>query len=344
MSITPDIPELNDREKTVLEHIIRQYVMTAHPVGSRTISKQMDVALSAASIRNVMSDLEEKGFIDHPHTSAGRIPTDVGYRYYVDELVQEGQLRDTDRQLINLLMQSPESQDFEGLLKSCSSLLGKISHQLAVVSSPQIGSGRLRSLDLVQVSSNKILVILSIVTGLVKTMVLEIHSEYPREQLEQIKALLNERLAGLTLREIRETFHERIKDAHHDHGLIRLFIESSDKVFSDHLDPERVHIEGMLGVLDQPEFEDPAQLKKIVEIVENQNVIIHILDEVGNSSSLSIRIGSENKEVELQDYSIIATPYQYGPLNGTIGVFGPRRMDYARMIAVVQHVAKILCQ
>jgi heat-inducible transcriptional repressor len=174
--------------------------------------------------------------------------------------------------------------------------------------------------------------------------VLEIHSEIPRQQLEYIEAFLNERLAGLTLREIRESFPERIRDAEDESGLIRLFMQSSGRVFSDHLDPDHLHIDGITGMLEQPEFGDPERLKRIVEIIENQNIIIHILNEVDDSSSLTIKIGSEIVDTKLQDYSLVAAPYRYGPLTGTLGIFGPRRMNYPRMMAIVEHVAKLLCQ
>jgi heat-inducible transcriptional repressor len=339
-----DMSELTDREELVLGHIIQQYVLSASPVGSRTISKQMSAALSAASIRNVMADLEEKGFINHPHTSAGRIPTDTGYRYYVDEMAASVPLTDEENQLIDTLFEEKGGSGLDEMIKESSKLLGKISHQLAIVSAPQIGSGRLRHLDLVQVASNRILVIISIMSGLVKTIVLEIHSEVAKSTLEKMEVFLNERLAGLTLREIRESFHERMKDADDESGLIRVFMQSSPTLFSDYLDPDNLHIEGVTGMLAQPEFGDPERLKRVVEIIENQKVIIHILNEIDDASPMTIKIGSEIIDQKLQDYSLITAPYQYGPLVGTLGIFGPRRMNYPRMIAIVEQVAKLLCQ
>lgn len=339
-----NIQDLSERERSVLEHIIQQYVLTASPVGSRTISKQMEASLSAASIRNVMADLEEKGYINHPHTSAGRVPTDTGYRYYVDTMRGEAALSDDDHRMLDAFFGQHEDASLEDLMKATSRLLGNISHQLAVVSAPEIGSGRMRHIDLVQVSSNRMLVILSIMSGLVKTIVLEIHSEVERGALEYIEAFLNERLTGLTLREIRETFNERVRDAADETGLIRLFMQSTGKVFSDHIDPEQLHIEGVTGMLKQPEFGDPERLKHIVEILQNRNIIIHVLSNIDETNSLTIKIGSEIIDQKLQDYSLVAAPYHYGPLKGTLGLFGPRRMDYPRMMAIVEQVAKLLCQ
>ncbi len=341
---TNDTYDLNDRERMVLSQIIQQYVLTANPVGSRTLSKQSPVSLSAASIRNVMADLEEKGFINHPHTSAGRIPTDRGYRFYVDEIANTESLTDDDKWMLESMSTIRDRIGFEELMRESTRLLGKISHQLALVAAPQIGSGQLRRLDLVQVASNRILVVLSILSGLVKTIVLEIHSEVPRQQLENLEVLLNERLSGLTLREIRQTLSERVRDTEDESGLIRVFMQSSDKVFSDYLESELLHIEGMTAMLEQPEFGDPERLRRIVEIMENQKLIIHILNEIDESSSITIKIGSEIIDEKLQDYSIIAAPYRYGPLVGSLGIFGPRRMNYPRMISIVEHVARLLCQ
>ncbi|PLX23568.1 MAG: heat-inducible transcription repressor HrcA [Ignavibacteria bacterium] len=338
------IEDLNERERRVLLSIIEQHVLTASPIGSRTLSKNSELNLSPASIRNVMADLEERGLIGHPHTSAGRIPTDLGYRYYVNSIMESIALTDDERRFIEAQLQGTIPTALQELIRTSSHILSQISHQLAIVSAPSLGRGVLQRLELVQVASDKIMVIITIRSGIVKSIMLQIHTEVGREQLDNITALLNERLAGLTLQEIRETFADRMRDAQQDdhHGIIRLFIESTDRVFSEKLNPEALCIEGMQSVTQQPEFGDPNSMRNIIELVENQNVIVHVLDSLSGGQSVTIRIGRELVDHKLSDYSIIASPYQFGQLSGTVSIVGPKRMDYPRMIAMVDYLAKLI--
>jgi len=334
---------LSEREQQVLLYIIEQHVLTAQPIGSRTLSKISDLNLSSASIRNVMADLEEMGLIDHPHTSAGRIPTDMGYRYYVDAMMLGTALSQEERSLIDSCFENIVPSALHELIKTSSHILSKITRQLAVVSAPSIASGVLQRLELIPVASNKVMVILSIRSGIVKTIILHIRAEMSRDQLDGIGIMLNERLAGLTLREIRETFADRLRESDHgDREIVRLFIDSKDKLFSDKLDAGSVSIEGMHGITSQPEFEDPDRLRNIIELVENQDIIVHVLDAVAEGNSLTIRIGTEMQDSKLCAYSIITSPYRVGHLHGAVSIVGPKRMDYPRMIAVVEYLARLI--
>jgi heat-inducible transcriptional repressor len=163
---------LNEREQSVLRHVVYNYISTAVPVGSRYISRHYESSLSPATIRNVMSDLEESGYLSHPHTSSGRIPTDLGYRYYVDFLMEMEQISEQEKKTI--LQQLDRSLDAEQLLRDTSKLLGKISNQLSIVTSPHLSTGIFQKLELIQVSSSKMLVLLSIQSGLVRTIMLEV--------------------------------------------------------------------------------------------------------------------------------------------------------------------------
>ncbi|MBI3788564.1 MAG: heat-inducible transcription repressor HrcA, partial [Ignavibacteriales bacterium] len=201
---------LNEREREILRHVVYNYIQTAIPVGSRYISKKFESHLSPATIRNVMADLEESGYLSHPHTSAGRVPTDIGYRYYIDFLMDVEQLSQQDK--LEIQNQLGGTTEPETLLRETSKLLGKISKQLSIVSSPHISSGIFEKLELIPISSSKVLVVISIRSGLVKTLMLEVGTEISRQLLEQVGRILNERLSGLTLLEIRDTFVERIRD------------------------------------------------------------------------------------------------------------------------------------
>ncbi len=334
---------LSERERSVLLYIIEQYVTTAAPIGSRTLSKITDLNLSPASIRNVMSDLEERGLIGHPHTSAGRIPTDLGYRYYVDSMMLQGRLTEAERSFLESQFESDVPAAIHDLIRTSSHILSRISQQLAIVAAPSLGKGILQRLELVQVASDKVMVILSIRSGIVKSIILQIRSEISRHQLEQVAVMLNERLCGLTLQEIRETFVDRMRETDADDGgIIRLFIESSDRLFSERLESDAVCIDGMMTMSQQPEFGDANRMRGIIELVENQNVIVHVLDSISGGQSVTIRIGREIQDDSLSDYSIIASPYRFGQLNGTVSIIGPKRMNYPRMIAIVDYLAKVM--
>lgn len=329
---------LNDREKTILHNIVHSYIQTAIPVGSRFIAKRRDIGLSPATIRNVMSDLEYLGYLDHPHTSAGRIPTDKGYRFYVNELMEIDRLSEKEQSTIQTQLQGNIETD--DILKIASKILGTISHQLAVVTAPQMTSGIFEKLELLQVSSNRLLVIISIRSGLVKTIMMEIHSEIPRTKLEGVARMLNERLSGLTLNEIRNTFAERIREVQNeDSGLIRLFIESVDKLFDENR-KDKIHIGGTTNILSQPEFESAKNFKSVIELMDNEDIIIHVLEAgEANTSSATVTIGEETKIEHMKEFSIVTKTYNIGEVSGSIGVLGPKRMEYSKMIPLVNFVA-----
>lgn len=332
---------LNEREKTILHNIVHSYIQTAIPVGSRFIAKRRDIGLSPATIRNVMSDLEFLGYIDHPHTSAGRVPTDKGYRFYVNELMEIDQLSEKDQSSIQTVLQGNVETD--EILKVASKILGTISHQLSVVTAPQMTSGIFEKLELLQVSSNRLLVIISIRSGLVKTIMMEIHSEIARATLDHVARLLNERLSGLTLKEIRDTFAERIREYQNEEsGLIRLFIESVDKLFDENR-KDKIHIGGTTNIISQPEFDNAKNFKSIIELMDNEDIIIHVLENGdAKDGSANVTIGQETKIEHLKDFSIVTKTYNVGDVSGTIGVLGPKRMEYSKMIPLVDFVASTI--
>lgn len=337
--------ELTDRERTVLRYVVHDFIETATPIGSRYISKRHDAALglSSASIRNVMSDLEYMGYINHPHTSAGRVPTDLGYRFYLDSLMRIEQLSEKDQQAIRKDLDSAEETD--ALLRESSRILGRISHQLCIVTPPHLNSGTFEKMELVPLTGNRIMVIISIKSGLVRTLMMEVASEIPRERLEDLGRFLNERLSGLTLEQIRESFVERVKDARNEEtGLIRLFIDSVDKLFVANW-PEKLHIAGTEGILDQPEFLNPKEFRSVIELINNEEIIIHVLEKnEARPNEIRVTIGEENQDEKMKPYSVITSTYNVGDVVGTIGVIGPTRMHYSRMIPLIDYVARTISE
>jgi heat-inducible transcriptional repressor len=337
--------DLNEREKNILRYIIQQFILTASPVGSRNIVRQYDIGISPATVRNIMSDLEESGFIDHPHTSAGRIPTDKGYRFYVDTLMDIQDLGNSEKGFINKGLEQNIFETDE-LLRITSALLSSITQQLACVSYPKLDSGILEKLQIIGLSSTRILVVISIKAGLVKTITLELTSEINPDQIISVQALLNERLSGLTLKEIRASFSERLKDIEENHKpIVRLFIDSVDKIFKDFRRTDNLVITGAKNVIKQPEFEDPERFQSIIELIEDKDIIVHILEKYEKSEDqVFISIGSENENRKLDEYSLVTKEYQLGDISGTLGVIGPKRMEYPKIVAIVDYMAKMLTE
>ncbi len=338
--------ELSDREKLILRSIIQQFILTASPVGSRFITKKYDIGFSPATVRNIMADLEESGFIGHPHTSAGRIPTDKGYRFYVDSLMEIQKIRNAEKGIISKGL-DVEQIETDEILRLTTSILSNITKQLACVTYPRLDSGILARLQLVSLSSSRILIVISIKGGLVKTITMEVATEIKAAQIESVQNLLNERLCGLTFREIRTTFTERFKDIEEDQRpVIRLFVDSVDKIFKDVGSRDNVFLTGASNIIKQPEFEDPGKFPGIVELIENKDIIIHILDK-GSDAALDrvfISIGSENEDSKLDEYSFVSKEYSFGGTSGTLGIIGPKRMEYSKVVAIVDYMAKMLSE
>lgn len=338
---------LTDREKAILRYVVQQFILTASPVGSRNLSKKFDIGLSAASIRNIMADLEEFGLLGHPHTSAGRIPTDKGYRIYVDSLMGPPTLTEKMIQQIESSMEAlSHSADSNELLEITSYILSNLTHQLACVTFPRFENAILEKIQIVSLTSTRVMIVITVKSGLVRTITLEVNTKFQSENLNLVQQLLNEKLSGLRFSEIRKTFAERVKDYNRDEikPVIRLFIDSVDKIFTDTVVSQKAVISGAANVLRQPEFEDHDNLQGVIELIENKDIIIHLMDKKRNevTNSISISIGRENEDEQFYEYSLITKDYKIGDTAGTVGIIGPKRMEYSKIVAAVVFVAEAL--
>jgi heat-inducible transcriptional repressor len=344
--------ELSAREKSILRHIVNQFIITASPVGSRNISKRYDIGLSPATVRNIMADLEDSGYINHPHTSAGRVPTDKGYRLYVDSLMDtpllNGGIRERiDSEIRNKLINSEE------IFSIATKILSRITDQLACVIYPRIETGVLSRIQLVYLASNKILVVISIASGLVKTITLELTANIEEKQVEDVQRVLNERISGLRLKDIKASMTERLKDSGiESNPIISMLFDSADRVFNDFKGDDKVMISGAKNLLKHPEFEDPVKFENIVELIEEKDIIIHIfenssgifLEKASSLKGVKIVIGKELPFNQIEDYSFVIKEYQVGENTGAMGIIGPKRMDYARIVAIVDYTAGLLTE
>ncbi len=329
-----------------MRYVVQQFILTASPVGSRNITKKYDLGYSPATVRNIMSDLEDFGYINHPHTSAGRIPTDMGYRLYVDNLMDSFELTNDEKDQINTALEVNNS-DTETLLTVVSRILSDITDQLACVVYPRFDSGKLVKIQLIKLSSTRLLVIITVESGLVKTITLEIDSDISEEQISAAEKIINERLAGLPLLEIRQTFRQRLSDTDvSDKPIMRIFFDSVDNLFKDFKTNDKVILSGAKNLLKKPEFENPENFQGIVELIENKDIIIHIVEKSADQGieKVFVSIGNENLSPTLTDFSIVAKEYMQGGSSGMLGVIGPKRMEYEKMVAIVDFVSTILSE
>lgn len=334
---------LSEREKIILRLIIEDFIQTANPVGSRYISKKTDIKLSPATIRNVMSDLEDLFYITHPHTSGGRVPTDKGYRYFVNELMDIEPLKSNEKTKLKKMVEDADLSGDE-IFKEVSKILGKLTKELSIVSQPYLSNGILEKLELVSLSSTKLLVVVSIKSGLVRTILFDVESEISRDKIENISRMLNEKLSGLTLKDIRGTYKDRIgniKD--HDTGIIKIFVDSIDKIFQDEKQGVTLYFGGTVEVLSQPEFGKAAEYKNIIELTDDKDVVVHVLNNLPTDvKGYAVSIGEENKDDKLKNYSVVSTTYNVGDVSGKIALIGPRRMDYSKLISLLNYTSEII--
>src|SRR5437588_5779054 len=335
---------LNERERQVLEAVIETYVETAEPAGSRTISKKFGHTLSAATIRNTMSDLEEKGYLYHPHTSAGRIPTDLAYRVYVNSLMRLSQVSASDSHQIR--EELAERNAVDQILERAAQVLGVLTKELGVAVGPTLDEAVLERLELLQAGSDRLLLVLTLKSGVVRTIFVEVPAHMAPEIVVQVAVVLNERLAGLTLREIRATLSERLRAAAPGAGsseLLNIFIQEADDLF----DVQATGAGGgvVLGsaqlLAGQPEFATKERLQGLLEVTERRDVLREALAK-RLGQGLTITIGSEHEAATLAPFTLVTASYRLGPLAGVIGVMGPTRMPYDKIVALVDHTSRLV--
>jgi heat-inducible transcriptional repressor len=340
---------LSERERLVLGAVIETYVQTAEPAASRTIAKRFGLGLSAATIRNTMSDLEEKGFLYHPHTSAGRIPTDRAYRMYVDALMHPSALtRDEAHQIREELAGRRNAVD--QILARAAQVLSVLTQELGVAIGPSLDEAVLERLDLVQVASDRLLLALTLKHGAVRTIFVEVPSHMVAEAVTQVAVVLNERLSGITLKDIRLTLPDRVRDATSNPEsieLLNIFVQEAEELFDVPATAGGDSLGG--GVLlssaqllaGQPEFATAARLQGLLHVTERRDRLREALAE-RTSPGLTITIGSEHQDPNLSAFTLVTSSYRSGPLAGVIGVLGPTRMPYDKVVALVDHTSRLV--
>ena len=339
--------ELSDRERQVLEAVIRSYVETAEPAGSRTISRRFGLGVSQATIRNTMSDLEEKGFLFHPHTSAGRIPTDKAYRFYVDGLMHVDQplsLPDRARLAEDI---GERGSAIETILRRAAQSLGVLTQELGVALGPRLDQTLLTKLELVRMSSERLILVLTLRAGVVRTIFIEIAGEIADNAIVEVQDVLNARLAGLSLAEIRSTLGSRLRDAVGSGGateLLNIFVQEGEQLFDVAASEaeESVLLVHASVLADKPEFASGDRLKQIIALTDTRTHLAGVLRQRAAHPGVSITIGDEHGSQLLGGLTVVTAEYRAGGLTGVIGVIGPPRMPYEKVIALVTHTSALV--
>lgn len=334
---------LTFREVRVLEAIVRNYILTAAPTSSRFIAKKKICDLSSASIRNIMGDLEEKGLINHPHTSAGRIPTDKGFRYYVDQLMHQERLPERVKKEIRHHLTDVDPSDLHLLLETASRALSKATDQLGVILSPKVRSGIFRHLYIYPVESQRYLLNVTIDSGFVKTLIVEVSSTIEQERVERACNIINERCRGKSLGDVFYADSEPIEDQRRDDiGVIKLFIPSIQKMLEKE-ELSEIYTKGETTILLKPEFTSREHLSTIVEMLEEKKLLIHILScRQQTQGNAIVSIGGEIEDGRFSSLSVVKTAYKVGNMEGSLGVIGPKRMPYPLMVSAVEYTAQML--
>lgn len=337
------VGDLSEREHGILVAVISSYIFTARPVGSRTLSRSGNLGLSPATIRNTMSDLEEKGYLHQSFPSAGRVPTDKAYRLHVDNLTRHQ--HNAPRAAVEALKKIQEDPIVEKMLHRATEALSIITFELGFGMGPFVDEGILEGVDLVRLSSERIMLVLTIGRGIVKTIFVELESPVNDTRLEKLAARLTERLIGLTLREIRRTGPIRLKDAVEDEkDPLNIFVQSADTLFEFGEGNRELVLGETSKLASQPEFSDQSNLRSLISLTDQKHLLIELMKKRASRDGLHITIGSENELSELANFTLVTDTYRMGKMRGIIGVIGPTRMSYKRVISVVEYTSRLLSQ
>jgi len=336
--------ELNERGRRILEAIIEDYIASAEPVGSRAVTRRHQMSISPATVRNVMADLEEMGYIASPHTSAGRVPTEKGYRFYVDSLLQLRQLT-RDEQLRIEGHYRKRGLRVEELLQEAGKALSTMSSYTGIVMAPRFTSTIFRHIEFVRLSQGRLLVVFVTRSGLVQNKLVENSEDLTQPELDQIGNYLNRTLGGLTMQQVKAKIIEEMaqEKALYDQ-LLQRALRLSEVALRDEPGGQ-LYIEGTSNILDQPEFADVEKMRRLFRAFEKKSQLVELLDRTQQAGGVQIFIGSESEYREIEGCSLITANYSNsrGTL-GTLGVIGPSRMPYSMVIPIVDYTARLVSQ
>jgi len=333
---------LNTRRREILKFVIESYIKQASPVGSKTLSRIPEMSLSASTVRNEMGLLEELGYITHPHTSAGRMPTDKGYRYYIEtlmgpnplELKQLGQLKNE---------YANRFRNVEDIFERTLKVLSSFSRQTGLVFMPESDNFILKSVSLVQMEGSLLLAVWLSTAGLTKSFLVDMGERLEDEEISDLNRFLNKELEGMSCDEIQDVVEKKLMACRDSLKALYKRAQQIIEEVSGDITHEKIYLNGSAEMLDQPEFQDLEKTKAILKILETKKAIQKLLRSDLNMPGISIHIGSEIDDVSFSECSMISAPYYFGKKKmGSIGILGPSRMQYGKMIDLVSHVSEMM--
>lgn len=332
---------LNDRKKKILQLIIEDYISTAEPVGSRTIARKYDLGISPATIRNEMSDLELLGYLEQPHTSAGRVPSAQAYRFYVDSLIEPGSLTDNDMALINSWYKE-RRRNIDDIFQSTAKILSRMTQNVSMVLANKDTGAVFRYIKFLPLDSSHAILCIVSDDGNVDNCVVEIPLGMRPEEMDYLAGRISSVLEGKELSEISDELLSALHmDVAEDKVLFTSFLQAIKRM-SRKQNEQRVFLGGTKQLLNQPEFRDVERVKSLLGILEEEKVVRDLLV-AGEDSGLKITIGTENKFTGIQDCSMVQATYRLnGKIVGTMAVLGPTRMEYGKVITVMDYLHKYL--
>lgn len=332
---------LTERQRLILRAIVDDYVQSAEPVGSRTISKRQDVNYSPATIRNDMSDLEEMGYLEQPHTSAGRIPSQKGYRFYVDHIINEQDLTQADLFQFRRFF-AHRMDELEQVVQHTATILSQLTNYTSIVLGPEMTGATLKHMQIIPLTEDSAIAIIVTNTGHVENRKVKLPRNVPIHEIERFVNLLNHKMAGVPLQQFKHKIYSEVAEELRAHiesyeQLLHMLEQAMEKDSDD-----RLYLGGMTLMLNQPEFKDVEKAKSLLEMFEHNQDLLKLLGGHPNIG-LQVRIGQENEIEAATQCSIITASYSLdGQYLGTIGILGPTRMEYRKVIGLLNQMAKEL--
>ncbi|QSZ28163.1 heat-inducible transcription repressor HrcA [Aceticella autotrophica] len=329
---------LDERKKKILEAIINEYILTVEPIGSRTIAKKYDLGISPATIRNEMADLEEMGYIEQPYTSAGRIPSDKGYRYYVNNII-ENYLSETYLKDIELFDQM--LVEIDDIVKKFAKFLSDRTKHTIVVKMPKIDENKIKRVQIIPVDSKKIVLLIITESGIIKNYLINLSMEIDCNNMEFLNNLLNDKLAGKNERDMDNNLKNEIKSWSRNAEFLIDEITNGIIKSLGQIEDIELYIEGSSNILNFPEYRDMIKAKNFFELLGNRDIMNTVLEP--EQDILDVTIGSENKFDNMKDLSIIKATYLINEeIAGSLGIIGPTRMNYFKLLNEINVIAKEL--
>lgn len=327
---------IDDRKIKILEAIINDYIRTGEPVGSRTIAKNHDLGVGPATIRNEMSDLEELGYLEQPHTSAGRIPSSKGYRLYVDTMIDQPILSKEEEMRIKQYVIDSAMLEVNKIVKNASELLSELTNLTCVVKTPSMRMSRVKSIQIVKVDGRSLLAVIVTDSGLIKNNLIKVNCVPQNSYIDEINIVLNKNLVNLTIEQINLEVINNLKEDLGGHDeLFNAILPALYNCLKED-DTSRVFMEGTTNIFNYPEYNDIDKAKKILSLLHDKECVLELLEP---NKDMTIRIGEENYIPEASECAVISAEYSLGNnAKGTIGLIGPRRINYSKVIAIMAQV------